>query len=92
MLAVGVRTSVAILKELFGWVDGKGSVCGVSVEWGGKAEEVGRVVEQDWGIDGGVGNVCLVSQGGAAASTYAQTAAPLPRCNWLCFFKLLCVP
>lgn len=30
-------------------------------EWGGKAEEVGRVVEQDWGIDGGVGNVCLVS-------------------------------
>ena len=46
---MGVRTSVAILVELFGWVDGKRAVCGLSVGWGGKAEEVGRGVEQDWG-------------------------------------------
>ena len=26
-----------------------GAVCGVSVGWGGLAEEGGRVVEQDWG-------------------------------------------
>ena len=45
----GVRTSVAILVELSGWVDGGDAVCGVSVGWGGKAEEVGRGVEQDWG-------------------------------------------
>ena len=45
----GVRTSVAILVGLFGWVGGGDAVCGVSVGWGGEAEEVGRGVEQDWG-------------------------------------------
>lgn len=46
----GVRTSVAILIELVGWVDGGDAVCGgVSVGWGGEAEEGGGGVEQDWG-------------------------------------------
>ena len=92
----GVRTSVAILEELSGWVDVEGVVCGGRWVWGGLAEEGSGVVEQDWGIDGGVGNVCSSCPRAALPPRLMPKQLPHFRAaahaQGHCFFKLLCVP